>query len=241
MLRRCLEDTGRVTVVGVAADGASCLQLAETTSHDALFLDIDLPEINGIEVAELALQSDHPPLIVFVTGHSEYAVKAFELAALDFLLKPYTLPRLHETVDRIASALEQKSISAEALREAILRLAQKEHPTSGRLAVKDHEDGSVRLLDTHAVLCVIYQDRHAVLKTREREYPTPYTIQYLEERIAPIGFVRVNSGTLVNIAYISHLTPNGDGSYDLYLDQADAPIIPVSRNRSKQLLEAMKL
>lgn len=240
VLKLALEATGKVSVAGVAATGLQCLQLFYETLPEALFLDIGLPDISGLEVAEAALNSGFPPLIAFVTGHPEYAVKAFELAAVDFLIKPFTLERLQETIARMETMLRQKSFSVEAASQALDRLFQQETRKLQKLVVRDGADGSFRLIPIASIITATRLERHVVLRTLEGEFPTTYAIQLLEQRLAAEGFFRVNSGTLVNLEHFDRLVPRGDGSYDLILNDGNHTLVQVSRSRSKELLQTLK-
>lgn len=240
VLKLSLEATGKVTVVGVAATGLECLKVFYETHPDALFLDIDLPDVSGVDVAEAALHSDFPPLIAFVTGHPEYAVKAFELAAVDFVVKPFTGERLGETIARMETMIRQKSFSAEAASQVLDRFFQQESRKLRKLVVRDSAADSFQLISIASIITATRLERHVVLRTPEGEFPTTYAVQRLERRLAAEGFFRVNSGTLVNLLHVDRLVPRGDGSYDLILNDGNHTLIQVSRSRSKELLQALK-
>jgi len=256
LLREVLERTSRVDVVGVAHDGVACLQLFEQLRPDALFLDIKMSQLSGIEVAESVLQTDNPPLIAFITNFDEYAVQAFALKAVDYVVKIGELSsfseRIAETVDRMDQALKQKSPMLDEMRELINHLSKQQlHPLQRKLPIRDVEQGTVRLLDPQDVLCIIRRDRRAMLVTRGNAYPTYYTMDGLEERLLNEGFFRANPGALINLRYIEHMVPNGDGSYDVFLkvglsrraEDVDNNFlktpITVSRSRAKQLLQIL--
>jgi len=243
VLKSLVEATGKVTVVGSASDGLECLQLLESTTPDVLLLDIQMPGLSGIEVAEIALQSERPPLVAFITSHDEYAVKAFELGAVDYVVKPFsadaTTGRIATTVRRLEAALKQKTAAVEALRGLVAQLVR-ERPSSGKLAVKDYDERTVRLVDVASVICVERRGRRVVIRTAEREFPTYYTVDRLQERLAPAGFARANPAMLINLEYVDHLIPNGDGSYDVLLKDVRNTVVTVSRSRAKDLLARLE-
>jgi DNA-binding LytR/AlgR family response regulator len=251
LLKRILEDTDRVKVVRVVSDGAEAVEAWEEESPDVLFLDIEMPKLGGVEVAEMVLNSEDPPVVAFISGHDEYAAKAFELDAVDYVVKQTDTQalrdRIEEMLDRIGRALEQRQPAVEELRARINAISSKleslESQTGGSrvrwLPVKDYDEGTVRLVDPETVICVERKDRRVVLRTAESEWPTYYTLDSLEERLGDRGFVRANRSALINVAYIEHLIPNGDGSYDVVLREAEGLVVTVSRSRSKELLSSL--
>ena len=216
------------------------------TKPDVLFLDIRMPGLSGVEVAEMALDEEAPPLIVFITSHDEYAAKAFDLAAVDYVLKVPDVAvfetRVAEAVQRVQQALEQRAPVLRELREQLALLAQQQ-PQLGvrKLAVKDYEEGTLRVIPAASVVCVERTGGHVVLRTVQRAFRTNTTVDRLEQRLAPAGFVRVSRSALVNVDYIDHLIPSGDGSYDALLKDEQRTVVTVSRSRSKALLEILGL
>ena len=243
-----LEATGKVEVVGQASNGTDCLQLVEKTAPDVLFLDVQMPDISGIEVAEIVVALDHPPLIVFITGYDEYAARAFELAAIDYVIKSDELQvlqdRIATTVERIERALDQKAPALEVLRETVAQLVglQPSAPLY-MLPIKDYEEDTVRLIDSSLIIYAAREGGRAVLHTTEKAFPTYYTIERLEQRLTSQGFMRINRGTLINLKYVEHLIPAGDGSYDVILKDGNADMmfndLTISRSRAKQLFTSL--
>ena len=243
-----LEATGKVEVVGQAFNGTDCLELVEKTTPDVLFLDIQMPDISGIEVAEIVVTLDHPPLIVFITGHDEYAVKAFELAAIDYVIKSDKLEVLQDhiatTVARVEQALKQKAAGVDVLHEMVAQLARLQSSVPlYMLPIKDYEEATVRLIDSSLIIYAAREGERTVLHTQEKAFPTYYTIKRLEQRLTSQGFMRINRGVLVNLKYVEHLIPVGDGSYDVILKDGSGGMLfkdlTVSRSRAKQLFTSL--
>jgi DNA-binding LytR/AlgR family response regulator len=250
LLKEALDATGKVELLGEADNGQQGLQLIETLHPQIVFLDIQMGELSGLEVARILLEQEQPPLIVFITAYNAYAVDAFELAATDYIVKGLEwddfAQRLSKTVDR----LDQRLASAEApelasIREALDKLTQRQvAPVTQKLPVKDYDEGTVRLIDPEKVISIERKDRRVVLRTVEREYPTYFTIERLEQRLAGTRFFRANPGALINLDYVEHLIPNGDGTYDVLLADTRGDVdgsITVSRSRSKALFELLNL
>ncbi len=252
LLEGILRETGRVEVVAIASSGVDCLRLCENTQPDVVFLDIEMPGLSGLDVAEAVLSEEGGPLVVFVTGHEEHALRAFELAAFDYVPKHLRAAaftdRIQRTVDRVERERQHNPQPVEELQARLDQLAgsldklqvlpRSRRPS--RLPVKDYEEGAVRLLDPDEIICAERVGRRTVIRTAESEYPTYYTIERLEQRLVSEGFVRVNPGALVNQRYVHFLVPNGDGSYDVILRDTRGSVFTASRARSKALLESLE-
>jgi len=253
LIQEALQMIGDVEVLGIASNGLECLQLFEELHPDALFLDINMSQLSGIEVAESVMQTENPPLIAFITNFDEFAVRAFELNAVDYIVKIGNLStmmeRISRTIERMHTALEQKSSALAEIRKVIAHLSQQQlHPLQRKLPIRDAEEGTIRLLDPIDVICIIRQQRRTMLVTRKNAYPTYFTIDSLDVRLADEGFIRANPGTLINSRYIDQLLPNGDGSYDVFLktdlsgDVKTLQVpITVSRARARQLVQILNL
>jgi DNA-binding LytR/AlgR family response regulator len=245
-----LAESGDVDVVGCASDGRRCLDLAEDLRPDLVVLDVDMPEIGGVEAAEVLVGSAAPPLVVFVTAYPEHAARAFRLRAVDYIVKPTDLeslgPQVREMLERVRSALQHRDLAVDELRsrlaEAVAALdglaPSHNRSVRGRIAVKDHETQTVRLLATRRITHAVRDGKHVELASGGERYRTYYTIERLVERLAPDGFARVNRSTLANLAAVDHLVPNGDGSYDVFL--VDGTRLEASRGCSQALLKALQ-
>ena len=202
-LERLLSEHERVEVVGSARGGGEALAMISKAHPDAAFLDIHMSDLSGLEVAR-HLKGEDAPIVVFVTAYDEHAVEAFELAALDYVLKPIRRERLAETVQRVlreAKAGARRSGNAAAVREALAsEPMQQNAPPLHRLPVRHRRE--VKLLDLDQVPLVFSRDRLVLARCDAREYLVDYTLQELEERLPDGMFVRVHRGALVNLGAI---------------------------------------
>jgi DNA-binding LytR/AlgR family response regulator len=190
-LRRLLEEAGGVTVVGEAACGRDALAAVERERPDLLLLDIDMPGIDG-----LALAAHNPlPLVVFVTAHEEHAVRAFDLEAIDYLLKPVALDRLRTALRRAATRVEPP----------------RPQPAAEVPRVISHERGQVRLFDARAIARFRAVDKYTAFVVDGVEHLTEEPLSALEERLRPHGFVRVHRGELIDLGAVEALWLDDDG------------------------------
>jgi two-component system LytT family response regulator len=198
-LEKLLGEHDELEVVGAARGGGEALAMIERLKPEVVFLDIHMPDLSGLEVARHLGGADTPH-VVFVTAYDRYAIEAFELAALDYLLKPIRRERLAESVRRLmtegrpgrgmqrARAVE-KALEAPALKEAL--------PPLRRLPVRHRRE--VKLLDLEQVPIIFSRDRLVLARADAHEYLVDYTLQELESRLPEGQFVRVHRGALVNV------------------------------------------
>jgi DNA-binding LytR/AlgR family response regulator len=202
-LEKLLGEHDGVEVVGSARGGAEALEKIASLRPDVAFLDIHMPDLSGLEVAR-HLKGERTPIVVFVTAYDQYAIEAFEVAALDYLLKPIRRERLAETLARIAAeprgprALAKQSAAIEnALEQPGVRDRLR---TLTRLPVRHRRE--VKLLDLADVPLLFSRDRLVLARAEGREYLVDYTLQELEQRLPEGQFVRVHRGALVNVGAI---------------------------------------
>jgi DNA-binding LytR/AlgR family response regulator len=197
-LEKLLSEHENIEVAGVAKGGGEALALIAKTKPDAAFLDIHMPDLSGLEVAR-HLKGDDAPIVVFVTAYDQHAIEAFELAALDYVLKPIRRERLAETVQRVTRA--KRSGNAAAVRTALSSEGlQSNTAPLMRLPVRHRRE--VKLLDLSQVPVVFSRDRLVLARAEGKEFLVDYTLQELEERLPEGQFVRVHRGALVNMSAI---------------------------------------
>jgi DNA-binding LytR/AlgR family response regulator len=218
-------------VVGEAANGVEALEMARERRPDLLLLDIEMPEVDGFDVARhLAMPR---PLLVFQTAYDEYALRAFEHAALDYLVKPVTLDGLRRALGRARERLEAPAASTpdpEVLR-GLRASVRGQAPRRPRLLVR--EGRGHRLVAFDAITRFSAEDGvvYAHLDGGERRL-TDYTLAELEER-AGAAFVRASRGELVNAEAVERIVRNGDGSATLGL--RGGATVHVSRRRAPEV------
>lgn len=208
-LDRWLREQPDFIVVGSAADGLTAAHHIEKVRPDVVFLDIHMPTLSGLEVAA-QLEPSCAPLIVFVTAFDEHAVKAFDLNAIDYLLKPYDRDRLARTLGRVRERLSSHEPGATAVAMGRARTANPR-----RLIVPDGEQ--LRLIDTASVEWLEADDNYVHVHTASHRYMLRRTLQDLLSQLGEERFVRIHRSTVVNLDSIGSLTPLFKGDHVLHL------------------------
>jgi DNA-binding LytR/AlgR family response regulator len=237
-LEKLLGEHETVDVVGSARGGAEALAMAQQYQPDAAFLDIHMPDLSGLEVARQLARSDRAPIVVFVTAYDRYAVEAFEVAALDYVLKPVKRERLAETVQRVVDEVQtgRATSRGRVLRESLEHPEiTRQFPPLRRLPVRHRRE--VRLLDLDQVPLIFSRDRLVLARAEGREYLVDYTLQELEQRLPDGSFVRVHRGVLVNMQAIDSY---GGEDGVLVLRLKDGTRVEASERRAAEVRRKLK-
>jgi two-component system LytT family response regulator len=204
-----------VEVIGEAASGAECVEMIEQLSPDLVLLDLQMPEVDGLGVVRL-VRREKLPLIAFVTAYDEYAVRAFEMNAVDYLLKPVDPVRLRATINRAMERLERAELrpgDADRIRSAASDYSETLPPTLlRRIPVRKRDD--IFLVPVEQIASVVADGEllHVITKSGDRHTIT-YRLKDLEARLDPAQFVRISRGTLLNVSMIQKITPMPGGTY----------------------------
>jgi two-component system, LytTR family, response regulator len=200
-LRELLGNEADVVVVGEAASGAEGINLIREQSPDLVFLDIQMPGLDGFEMVD-QVGTETGPMFVFVTGYSEYAVRAFEIEAVDYLCKPFDKERLSISLERAVRRLNAQQTDLETGRDT---------QYLSRLSIKE-EDGIV-LVPVNQIVWIEAANKYVVVHTTEHKHILRQTIQNLEDALDPKQFVRIHRSILVRKAAIRGLHPLFHGDY----------------------------
>lgn len=235
-LARMLEATGRVEVVGRATDPEKGLSQLAAEQVDVLFLDIHMPGMGGFEVVE---RLPPGPVVVFTTAHDEHAVRAFEVSALDYLLKPIERERLEATLDRVAARRDDPARGD--VRDALLRLARDLRAPAFLDHLASRVGDRIRLLPIDQVTHVIARDRATYAVTAGVEHMLDATIVEIEARLDPARFLRIHRATLVNLAWVGELHVELGGRLLVRLKDERRTELTVARDRVRVLKERLGL
>jgi two-component system LytT family response regulator/two-component system response regulator LytT len=227
-----------VEVVGQAGNGVEALDLARKLSPDLLFLDIQMPGLDGFQVVEGLMQDEAPPQIVFVTAYDEYAIKAFEVNAIDYLLKPVDKSRLRQAVSRAAKR-QQDGKPIEVQLERLLGALDR-GPRPKRVVVKIGE--RFLLVDASDIIYASVEEGVVTLVTdRVAGTSNLRTLEELAAILDPATFWRVHRAYIVNLERIQEVIPWFNRTIQLKMADKSGTEIPVSRSQTRRLKEHFKL
>jgi two-component system, LytTR family, response regulator len=212
-VRRYLSADPDIEIIGECTDGREAIDAIKQQSPDLVFLDVQMPEIGGFEVLA-ALDEDELPAVIFITAYDQFALKAFEVHALDYLLKPFDAERLRKAVDRARTQLKQRQPGGEQGLDqrinALLKDIKGEQKHIKRLAVKS--SGRTIFLLTEEIDWIETAGNYLKLQAGKESFMIRERMSVLETKLDPDKFVRIHRSTLVNIDRIKELQPlfNGD-------------------------------
>lgn len=235
-LARLLTATGRVSIVGRATDPEQGLEQIAAEPVDVVFLDIQMPGLNGLQVVE---RLPPGPMVVFTTAHDQHAVRAFEINAVDYLLKPIERERLDRALDRVES--RRQGQGGDDMRGALERLAKYLRAATFLDHLASRAGDRVQLIAVDQVTHVTARARATYAVTATAEYMLDATIADLERKLDPATFIRIHRGALVNLAWVSELHGDGDGHLLVRLKDSRHTELPVARDRVHALKERLGL
>lgn len=237
-LAHLLNSEDLVTRVLTAADATAALRALETGDVDVAFLDIRMPGLSGLDLARILARFAHPPVVVFVTAYDEHAVEAFDVGAVDYVMKPYRPARLSAALQRAAAAhaaggsTTPPASPAGGAAEAA-ETSDRTEPGSERIPVE--RGGVTRFLDRAEVIYAEAQGDYTRLHTERSSHLVRVPISTLEDRWAEAGFLRIHRSFLVPLPQVSELRVDG-GQWTVVVAGRS---LPVSRRHSREIRERL--
>jgi two-component system LytT family response regulator len=229
-LRELLAPHPEIRVVAECANGFEAVKAIGETAPDLLFLDVQMPKLDGFEVLEL-IEPSQAPVVIFVTAYDQYAMRAFDAHAVDYLLKPFSAERFERALERARARLGERRMPPVLAPEA--RPAG-ERPQ--RIVVKDGT--RVHVIPIAKLDYVDAQDDYVALHSEGKSYLKQQPIASVEAMLDPACFVRIHRSAIVNLERVSRIEPYGKESRIVILN--DGTRLPVSRSGYARLLEAME-
>ena len=238
-----LGEIGGVDVVGQAANGVEALQVIEAANPELVMLDVQMPGLSGFEVARRLVEAGVEAQLVFVTAFDQHAIHAFEVNAVDYLLKPVEADRLTIAVERVRRRLASERGAAKPANgelDRLLQLLSQRQEHREQLAVKISD--RFLLIQADEVVHASVEDDVITVVTNSLSGTSNYrTLDELQARLDPAVFWRVHRSHLVNINKIKEIVPWFSRNYILKMKDAKGSEIPVSRSQTKRLREYLKL
>jgi two-component system LytT family response regulator len=211
-LGNILADRADVERVDVAGDAVEALEKLSSESYDVLLLDINMPEISGIELLDRMKCREEPlPSIVFVTAHAEHTLAAFRKHAVDYVLKPFSRERIDEALD--AAFRRNTGERAAKLVEGLPQLQRLFQRPSEKIAIKAR--GRILFLDPNHVVAVHAEGNYVLLQREADSYLLRESISVMADKLKPYGFIRIHRSVLINSSFVEEIQPWASGEYGL--------------------------
>ena len=232
-LRRLLQREPDLSVVAECADGAAALRLMVELAPDLVLLDVQMPELDGFEVLQ-RFPGDQWPAVIFVTAFDRYALRAFDVHAIDYLLKPFSAERFRTALGRARTRLRHRAHDAGLA--ALVDEIRRRPAFAARLAIPSR--GRTVLLDTASIDWIEAADNYVTLHAGGREHLVRETLGALERQLDPDRFTRIHRSTIVNLDRIAQVEPmtHGDGIVQL----RDGTRLALSRTRRDRVVRLLK-
>jgi DNA-binding LytR/AlgR family response regulator len=223
-LRFLLEETGRVDTITEATGAREAVEKLMEGRPDVMFLDVSMPKTSGMQLAEALHKLKNPPEVVFVTAYSEYALDAFNVNAVDYLMKPVETDRLNVALDKV---------------EARMTPAPTSHQTVERIPVE--KSGRKVLVPIDQIRYIEAKDDYSCIYTADDRFLSTISLAQLENKLSPHGFFRVHRGYIVNLEHVEDVEVVSSGILQLGLNGIEGKKVSVSRRRVVQLKRALGL
>lgn len=226
LLREYVEETSGLRLIGEATDGPSAVKAIDKLEPELVFLDVQMPGLNGFEVLD---QLNHLPLVIFSTAFDNYAIQAFEVHAIDYLLKPYTKARFEKAIRRLDEPDQRtKQIN-------FLETRQEEKGPYPERFLVEKGNRLVNVPATEVIKIEAYGD-YAKLCTAEQEYLSKYNLGKLEKKLDPKCFIRVHRSTIIQISFLESLKKYGKGFQASLSDGSEVKVSRGYAEKIKQLI-----
>lgn len=255
-LRFQLGKFDNIEVVGEATNAQEALTLIKALDYSILFLDIEMPGMNGLEIGAQVQEMANPPHVIFVTAYDEYAVRAFEVNAVDYILKPFDEKKLTQTINKIEKInqrRQQQSLQPSQQQQVASSTAEVVQPEqhlngmeSSQLGVQKTQQikidripaekkGKTILVNESDIIYAFTEQDYVYIKTFTDKLFTRFNLKELESRLNPALFFRTHRCYLVNLHKVKEIIPFFNGTYTLIVEDSEKSEVPVSRAQAKKL------
>ncbi|WP_282937011.1 LytTR family DNA-binding domain-containing protein [Paenibacillus sp. RC67] len=222
-----IEQVNDVDTVIQAVGGMDAIKKVKDCTPDLLFLDMEMPDLNGLQVAQVIAELNPQVKIVFSTAYDQYAVEAFKLRAFHYILKPYDdndVSNVFKELQRVDQGKTVK-VQTETMRPAQMACV--------KLALE--VEGGIKYVSPRDVVYISKEGKHVLVHTKDKAYDAAYTLQDLEEKLTPYGFFRCHKSYLIHMEAIVELKSWVNGAYNVIMSDSQQSMVPVSRNYVKDL------
>lgn len=232
IIKGYLKNNDKVEIISECSNGFDGIKRINELKPDIIFLDIQMPKLTGFEMLELL---DNPPAIIFTTAYDQFALKAFEVNAIDYLLKPFSSERFNEALEKALNHLNDKKLNSQTVRNLIAENESlKEY--LDRIVIKDGPKISIVPVDKIHYLEA--QDDYVMIYSDEGKFLKQKTMRYFEDHLQPKDFVRIHRSYIASIKRIKKIELLEKESYQVILE--DKTSLPVSKSGYDRLKEMLK-
>ncbi len=232
IVKKYLRDREEFEIAAECSNGFEGIKKINEDKPDIIFLDIQMPRINGFEMLELL---EDPPVIIFTTAFDQYALKAFEVSAVDYLLKPFSKERFDEALEKALSQIKDKTRSADTVKDLIAQNDAKDEYLE-RIVIKDGP--KISIVPVESVKWIEAQDDYVMIYSESGKYLKQKTMKYFEKHLDPAEFVRLHRSYIAAVKRIKKIELLEKESYRVSLE--DSTTLPVSKSGYDRLKEILK-
>jgi two-component system LytT family response regulator len=226
-----LSDHSNITLVSECSNGFDAIKKITEEKPDLIFLDIQMPKITGFEMLELI---ENPPVIIFTTAYDQYALKAFEVNAVDYLLKPFSQERFNEALEKAYTYLKNKSDQVKVINNLIEHNDKKTEPLE-RVVVKDGV--RINIIPADTIKWIEAQDDYVMIHSEGGKFLKKKTMRYFEDHLDPNLFIRIHRSSIINIDFIKQMELYEKDSYRVILK--NDKLLPVSKTGLQKLKQIL--
>ncbi|MCL6477718.1 MAG: response regulator [Peptococcaceae bacterium] len=239
-LRFALSSFENIEIVGEATNAQEALALIKALDYQVLFLDISMPGMSGLELGSAIQELPRQPHVIFITAYDEYAVQAFEVNAVDYLLKPVEPSRLKKAIDKVLRITQEvsapeSSAAYQEPQEAETRPAPAQQGQIKIDRIPAEKQGKTVLVAESDIFYAFTEQDYIYIKTFADKLFTRFTLKELEARLNPSIFFRTHRCYLVNLHKVKEIVPFFNGTYNLVVEDKENSEVPVSRAQAKKL------
>jgi len=229
IVKKHIESFSNLEYAGECSNGFEALKMINEIKPDIVFLDIQMPKINGFEMLELL---ENPPVIIFSTAYDQYALKAFEVNATDYILKPFNTQRFNEAIEKAFAALKNKQKFNENV-EKLVRHNDTQTETLNRIVVKKNQ--KINIIPVENVNYLEAQDDYVMIHTLDEKFLKQKTMKYFETHLPIDSFVRIHRSYILNINFMKQIELYEKESHKVILKNDTR--LPVSKSGYTKLKE----
>lgn len=212
VLKKVIRKNTDFEIIGEAEDGITALSFADSLKPDIIFMDVEMPQLNGIECAKKIMDLNPKIILIFATAHEEYMQEAFEVYAFDYLVKPFKMERITQTLTRIKDIVSQKSLQP-------MPIALQHDKGLEKLLVRNKE--GISFIDMDDIILIQREDRSTVIYTATEHYSTSEGLSEIEGRLNQTIFFRCHKSYIINLTYVSKIFPYGRWTYLIKLKNTE--------------------